>query len=239
MFAGPVLTTVPAEVRLRDELISRVAHEARTPIGAILTWLELLKAQASSSPQAARAIEMAERSARELTEIVTSAEDAQRLMAGTIELQMSPLDLAALLRSVVDRVLPGAEARSVVLDCEAATPERPASGDGERLRQAFTRLLGHCVVLSGPGRLQVRLEDQRDEARVELLCSALTLSDPLREALEDDDQWPSLAGPRGQALLDFALACRIVALHGGRLVAESLNGHGTRISATLPLTPAS
>jgi hypothetical protein len=94
------------------------------------------------------------------------------------------------------------------------------------------------VVLSGPGRLQVRLEDQRDEARVELLCSALTLSDPLREALLDDAQWPSIAGPCGQAVLDFALACRIVALHGGRLEAEALNGHGTRISATLPLALA-
>jgi signal transduction histidine kinase len=181
---------------------------------------------------------MAERSARELTEIVTSAEDAQRVMAGTIELQMAPLDLAGLVRSVVERVLPGATARSIDLECEASTPQRPASGDGERLRQAFTRILGHCVGLSGPGRVQIRLEDQRTDARVDLLCPALTLSDPLREALLDDAQWPSIAGPCGQAVLDFALACRIVALHGGRLEAEALNGHGTRISATLPLALA-
>jgi signal transduction histidine kinase len=238
MLAGAFLIAVPAEVRVRDELISRVAHEARTPIGAILTWLELLKAHSSDIPQAARAIEMAERSARELTEIVTSAEDAQRVMAGTIELQMAPLDLAGLVRSVVERVLPGATARSIDLECEASTPQRPASGDGERLRQAFTRILGHCVGLSGPGRVQIRLEDQRTDARVDLLCPALTLSDPLREALLDDAQWPSIAGPCGQAVLDFALACRIVALHGGRLEAEALNGHGTRISATLPLALA-
>jgi len=235
MRAGPGLTAVSAEVRARDELIARLAHEARTPIGAILTWLELLKAHSSSSPQATRAIEMAERSARELTEIVTGAEDAQRVMAGTIELQMTPLDLASLLRSVVDRVLPGAQARSIALDCETATQGRPARGDGARLRHAFTRILAHCVGLSGPGRVQVRLEDERSGVRVDLLCSALTLSDSLREALQDESGWPSIAGPHGQAVLDFALACRVVGLHGGRLEAESLNGHGTRITATLPL----
>ena len=238
MRAGPGLTAVSLEVRARDELIARLAHEARTPIGAILTWLELLKAHSSSSPQATRAIEMAERSARELTEIVTGAEDAQRVMAGTIELHVAPLDFAGLLRSVVDRVLPGAQARSITLDCETATQGRPARGDGARLRHAFTRILAHCVGLSGPGRVQVRLEDERSGVRVDLLCSSLTLSESLCEALQDEGGWPSMTGPHGQAVLDFALACRVVALHGGRLEAESLNGRGTRITATLPLALA-
>jgi signal transduction histidine kinase len=236
MSAGPFLTTVPAaEVRARDELIARVAHEARTPIGAILTWLELLKCHGPGSSQAARAIEMAERSARELTEILTVAEDAQRAMAGTLELNQAPVDLGGLLRSAVDRVLPGAEARSITVDCETAGHGRRAQGDGARLRQVFTRLLAHGVSLSGPGRVEVRAEDQRSDVRVDLLFSHLTLSEPLHEALRDDGEWPSMAGPCGEAVLDFALASRVVALHQGRLEAASLNGQGTRISAHLPL----
>ena len=209
MFAGPVLTTVPAEVRARDELIACLTHEARTPIGAILTWLELLKAHASTSPQAARAVEMAERSARELTEIVTGAEDAQRVMAGTIELQMTALDLADLLRSVVDRVLPGAEARSITIACEAASHGRPAQGDSARLRHALTRILAHCVGLSGPGRVQVRVEEGRSEARVELLWPALVLSDSLCAALRDEREWPQHHGPAwpGRARLRPRLPC--------------------------------
>jgi len=236
---APGLAAIAVEVRARDELIARLAHEARTPIGAILTWLELLKAHSSSSPQATRAIAMAERSARELTEIVTGAEEAQRVMAGTMELQMTPLDLAAVLRSVVERALAGAQARNIVLDCETTTTGGPARGDAERLRNAFTRLLVHCVSLSGPGRVHVRLADERNGVRVDLLCSALTLSDALRDALQDESGWPSIAGPQGQVMLDFALACRVVGLHGGRLEAASLNGSGTRITATLPLGVAS
>jgi signal transduction histidine kinase len=238
MATPPGLTAVALEVRARDELIARLAHEARTPIGAILTWLELLKAHAATSPQASRAIEMAERSARELTEIVTGAEEAQRLMAGTVELQMTPLDLPSLLRSAVERALPGAQARNIALDCETPPEGQSTRGDGARLRHAFTRLLIQCVSLSGPGRVQVRLEDERGGIRVDLVCPALTLSDSLRHALQDERAWPSIAGPHGQSVLDFALACRVVGLHGGKLEAKSLNGCGTRISATLPLALA-
>ena len=162
MHAAAALTRVAAEVRLRDELMSRVTHEARTPLGAILTWLEVLKSETAIPPKAARAIEMAQRSTRELTEILSGAEDAQQIMAGTIELQMAPLDLTGLVRSVVDRVLPLAQARSIALDCETAISGRPAQGDEARLRHSLTRILAHCVGLSGPGQVQVRLRDQRD-----------------------------------------------------------------------------
>ena len=237
MPARPGTVEVSADVRARDELIARLAHEARTPIGAILTWLELLKAHPAGSPQATRAIHMAERSARELNEIVTGAEDAQRVMAGTIELQMAALDLGGLLRSVVERVTPAAQAREVALDCETPAERRQVLCDAARLRYVFTRLLAHCVGLSAPGRVQVRLQDERSGVRVDLVCSALTLSHALREALHDAHEWPSLAGPLGQAVLDFALARRVVALHGGGIEAESLNGSGTIISVTLPLAP--
>lgn len=233
------LTKVAAEVRLRDELLARLTHEARTPVGAILTWLEVLKAQPAIPPQAAQAIAMAQRSTRELTEILSGAEDAQQVMAGTMELQVKALDLASLVRSVVDRVQPVAQARSITLDCETANPGRPAQGDEVRLRHSFTRILAHCVGLSGPGQMQVRLLDRGTDVRVEVLGPALTLSDSLREALQEDGEWPHMAGPCGQAVLDFAVACRIVALHGGRLEAEPLNGRGTRISATLPTALAS
>jgi signal transduction histidine kinase len=238
MHAGPAVTSVPDEIRLRDELISRLAHEARTPIGAIVTWLEVLKCQSSGSPQAARAIEMAQRSTRHLTEIIASAEDTQQIIAKTIELRTASLDLGGLLHSVIDRLLPAAQARRITLDCETPSSARPARGDEARLRHTFTRILAHCVGLSGAGPMQLRIQDQGTEVRVDLLCPALTLSAVLLDALQDDREWPSPAGPCGQIALDFAVACRVFALHGGRLEAESVAGQGTRVSAMLPTAPA-
>ena len=77
---------------------------------------------------------MAERSARELNEILTGAEDAQQVMAGTIELQVAALDLGGLLRSVVERVTPGAQAREIALDCETPAECRQVLCDAARLR---------------------------------------------------------------------------------------------------------
>ena len=234
MLPGQVFAPAPLGMQVRDELIARIAHDVRTPIGAILTWLEVLKAQATD-PQARRAIEMAQQSARDLSEIVAGAEDAQRIVAGTIELQRAPLDLVSLLNAVAERVRPSTQSRDIVLHCDLAPSVTLARGDGRRLRHVFTRVLAHCVSLSGPGTVRLVLRADEEEARVCIVCPGLTLSSALQRALVTEGEWPSIAGPGGQAVLDCAMACRVINLHGGRLETESLDGQGTRLSASLPL----
>ena len=228
------LVRAPAESPVRDELITRVVHDVRTPIGAILTWLELLKGY-STDPQARRAVEMAQQSARDLTEIVAGVEDAQRLVAGTLELQMAPVDLTGLLEEVADRVRPAAHSRGIVLDCDLSPAVTLARGDGRRLRHLFTRLLFHCTSLSRPGTVRLQSQAGEAETRIQIVCPELILSASLQQALIAERPWPCVEGPSGQAMLDFATAGRVIRLHGGRLEAESSNGSGSRLSAALPL----
>ena len=234
MLPGQVLAPASAGAQVRDELIARIAHDMRTPIGAILTWLEVLKAQATD-PQARRAIEMAQQSARDLSEIVAGAEDAQRIVAGTLDLQRAPLDLVSLLNAVADRVRPAADSRGIVLHCDLAPSVTLARGDDRRLRHVFTRVLAHCVSLSGPGTVGLVLRADEEEARVCVVCPVLTLSTALQRALVAEGEWPAIAGSGGPAVLDFAVACRVINLHGGRLETEPLDGQGTRLCASLPL----
>ena len=234
MIAGQVPVFSSAALQVRDELIARVAHDVRTPVGAILTWLEVLKRHAAD-PQAVRAIEMAQQSARELTEIVTGIEDAQRILAGTLELETAQVDLSRLLQAVADGVRPSAESRGIVLHCDLGPSRALSRGDGGRLKHAFTRVLFHCVSLSGQGTVQLGLRADEQEATVYVVCPALTLSVPLQQALAAEREWPSMAGPSGRALLDFAVACRLIGLHGGRLEVQSLDGQETRLTASLPL----
>ena len=235
MVVGPPRLRSSAEIQVRDELIGRIAHDVRTPISAILTWLELLKGYSSADPKARHAVEMAQQSARDLAEIVSRAEDAQRIVTGALELEMAPVDLVHLLRSVADRVRPAAESRGVVLEGDLGATGAMVRGDGSRLRQAFTRVLSHCVSLSGPGTVQLGLRLTEHEAKVSILGPALILEAPLLQALLAEGEWPCMAGPSGQALLDFAVAGHVIRLHGGRLEAQAQDGQGTRVSATLPV----
>ena len=235
MVVGPPRIRSSAEVQVRDELIARIAHDVRTPISAILTWLELLKGYATEDPKATRAVEMAQQSAHDLAEMVSGVEDAQRIVAGTIALEMAPVDLIPLLRSVADRVRPAAESRGVVLECDLGPQGALARGDPSRLRQAFSRVLSHCVSLTEPGTVQLGLCLEHGEARISVFGPVLTLPALLRQALLADGEWPCIAGSNGQAVLDFAVASHVFGLHGGRLEAEALDPRGTRISATLPV----
>ena len=224
-----------AAVKLRDELIARLAHDARTPLGAILTWLELLKSQVDD-PHARRSVEAAQQSARDLVEIVSAVEDAQRLAAGTLELQLSPVDLAALVAFAADRARSSGEGRGIVQDRDLGLAGISVLGDLARLRHAFGRVLFHCTSLSGKGTMRLVLRAEAPQARVVITCPALALSVPLQQALNGHDEWPSIVGPNGQAALDFAVSCRVLRLHGGRLEAAALpDDAGTELVATLPL----
>jgi len=227
------------DVRARDELIARAGHDLRTPLAAVLTWLQVLRAEVAGD-QTSRAVGMAERAARELGQIVSGFEDAHRLMTGTLTVQQLPVDLVAVVHSAVEAVVPAAEARGLSLEC--ATPHSRAllKGDDHRLNHSLNRLVSAAVVLTPPGgQIRVSLESRASEARVRVRCVGLRLEPALRQALVAGPEWPSLTGPTGQLALDFAVACRTVALHGGQLEAESLTGdEGTEISVSLPLSHA-
>jgi len=230
-------TEASADIRARDELIARAGHDLRTPLAAVLTWLRTLRGEAASA-QTLRALEMAERAARELGQILNGVEDAQQLMAGTLQVRKLPVDLVTVVRSAVDSVAPTAEARGLTLECLVARPGVLLRGDGDRLNHALSRVLLAAVVLtSARGGIRVSLEAQASEARVSIRCGGLKLPPALREALVLGPEWPSLAGPGGQVALDLAVACRIVALHGGRITAEALgDGQGMDLTVTLPLS---
>jgi len=227
-----------AEVRARDELIARAGHDLRTPLASILTWLRVLRGEALG-PQGSQAVAMAERAARELGQIVGGLEDAQQLMAGSLEVRQLPVDLVAVVRSAVEAVLPAAEARGLPLEASVGGPSVLLRGDGDRLNHALNRLLLNAAILMAPGgRIAVSLDADASEARLRIQCVGLGLSPALRQAMVAGPEWPALGGPAGQVALDFAVACRIVALHGGCLRADALtDGQGLLISVTLPVAP--
>ena len=226
----------PGAVRARDDLLARAAHDVRTPLASILTWLRVLRAE-TLGPQGSQAVAMAERAARELGQIVAGLEDAHQLMAGSLQLRRLPVDMVAVVSSVVEATRPAAAARSLPLESSVKGSSIHVRGDAERLQHVLSRLLLNAVVLTSPGgRIDLSLDADAAEARVAIRCLGLGFTPAHLEAMVPDAEWPCLAGPGGQVALDLAVACRVLALHAGALRTDALGeGRGLLIGVTLPI----
>ncbi|MBA2315484.1 MAG: hypothetical protein H0V87_08855, partial [Chloroflexi bacterium] len=83
----------------------------RTPLNAMLGWARLLKDGVLPDEKRVRAISAIERNARNQSALIEDLLDVSRIVAGSLRLDVRPIDLAEIVAAAVDVVAPAAEAK--------------------------------------------------------------------------------------------------------------------------------
>jgi PAS domain S-box-containing protein len=230
-----------AASRAKDEFLSVISHELRSPLGAILGWTAVLKAGASGE-KATRAIETIERSGRMQAKLIEDLLDTSRIVSGRMRLDLRLIDLPTVVRSALEAVRPTADAKGVRLEIRLDASAGPLSGDRDRLEQVVWNLLSNAVKFTPAGGLvEVGLARRDDD-----VC--LTVSDSGRGIARDflpflferftQSEAASTRGTTGVGL-GLAIARHLIELHGGSIAAASDGeGKGATFTVTLPLPPA-
>ena len=141
--------------RLKDEFLALLSHELRTPLGAILVWLGLLRQGGSDPDEAARALEIIERSARTLERIIEDLLHASRIAAGGLMLTPQLVDLRGVVQVAIDAASRDAAIKGVALSSSPGETPTWVMGDPGRLQQALSNLLSNAIKFTpagGPGR---------------------------------------------------------------------------------------
>jgi signal transduction histidine kinase/ActR/RegA family two-component response regulator len=224
--------------RAKDQFLAIVSHELRTPLNAIAGWTELLGRDETSPEMRARAIATIQRNAEAQSRLIEDLLDFSRLRSAETGFQREEIDVAVLLRAVLESFAPAIAEKKMNLE-QSFLPNAPAVvGDAQRLRQVFTNLLGNAIkftpeagvvrVAVGPDATGVRIEisDSGPGIAEQFLPHAF---EPFRQA---DSSWTRNRGGLG---LGLAIAKTIVALHDGTIEAQSPGeGHGAIFVVTFP-----
>lgn len=154
---------------VRHELMAAANHEVRTPLASIIAALELLRdGGRRHEGQAAEAfLGLALQNAERLARVVEEWLDMERIDLGFSRIQRAPVDIAALVASLVEEHLLLAEARGVRLESTAAAPVW-VSADAARLRQAISHLVASAIDRAPQGSAVSCQVGEREE-RVTLL----------------------------------------------------------------------
>ena len=97
--------------RRKDLFLATLSHELRTPLTAIMGWSRLLQTGTLDAENTAVALRVINRSATAQNQLIADILSVSQLVAGTLRIDLVPLDLDPLVRGAVDALRPAAEAK--------------------------------------------------------------------------------------------------------------------------------
>ncbi|WP_271253100.1 sensor histidine kinase [Pseudanabaena sp. Chao 1811] len=151
--------------RQRQDFVSRLTHDLRTPLVAADRMLGLLQdgVLGEISPQIGEALTIMGRSNRNLLEMVNKLLDVYRYESGSKTINLQPLNLQELLEQVVEELKPIAISKNLELTADL---DQTATVKGDRLEllRVFNNLIGNALKFTEVGKVHVSLKLAQNEA---------------------------------------------------------------------------
>jgi len=213
--------------RTKDEFLSTLSHEMRTPLTSILGWTSLLR-QKTFDPETNRALETIERNARAQQKLTEDILDVSRIVSGSFRLDFRPTNVTAVLEDAIDGIHPAAEAKSIMVHKEL-DPDIVVSGDPDRLLQVAGNLLSNAIKFTPQnGNVWVRLHRKGPQAEFSVQDSGQGIDPSFLPYVFDRFRQADSSTVRkhGGLGLGLAITRHIVELHGGSIRAESVPKDG-------------
>jgi PAS domain S-box-containing protein len=220
--------------RTKDEFLATLAHELRTPLGAISNAVRVLELTHTEGEPATRAHEVIARQVGHISQLINDLLDVERVVSGKIRLNRRPLDMAeAVRRAVATFTLDSRLERHIDVSTEPVWVD----GDAVRLEQVLTNIVTNAVKYTPPGgQIRVVLSADGDDAVLSVEDTGLGISPKLLPFIFDMYVQSDRTLDRAQGGLGIGLTLvrRLVELHGGTIVASSEgDGYGSRFTVRL------
>ena len=224
--------------RRKDEFLAMLAHELRNPLAPLRNALGLLARTAAPDVTARRALAMADRQVRQLARLVDDLLDVSRITQGKITLQQAPLEVCRTVQEAVEAMRPAIEARGQHLSLQLPAISPWIDADAVRIAQVLENLLSNATKYTDPeGTITVSLHAEAREVAIAVADTGVGLAPEQHERIfELFTQVPGHSDrTQGGLGIGLSLVRRLVALHGGNVVAHSEGpGRGSCFTVRLP-----
>jgi|GEM_PF-1399920 len=217
-------------VRMREQLLSIVSHDLRTPLGTILMTADAL-ARRGILPQAVGRIQ---RAATRMQRLIEDLLDFGTINAGQLAIRRQPEDAEAMIQETLASFEGVAQEKGLQLTAEVEPHLPKVFGDFDRLMQVFANLVGNATkVTAEGGKITLRADARGHEILFAVADSGPGVSEEDLKHLFERYWRSEEAGYKGTGL-GLAIASGIVSAHGGRIWAESELGRGATFLFAIP-----
>lgn len=224
----------------KDEFLSTITHEIRTPITSIRALTEILHDHSDVDAETRQqflgtVIKESER----LTRLINQVLDLERFESGRMRLQPEPLLLREVIRDAVEATAQLASEKKVTVQFLPNCPPTPILADRDRLMQVLINLISNAIKFceAEVGHIRVTLTIDGDTCCVRIADNGVGIEPALHNLIFEKfyQVQGGLRKPKGSGL-GLAITKKIIELHNGSILVESQPGAGAVFSFCLPLS---
>lgn len=224
----------------KDDFLAIVSHELRSPLNAMLGWVKLLRTKKLDEETIERGLETIEKSARTQAKLIDELMDISRIVSGTFQLKISPVNISAVINVAISAIQPVADAKEIEINFSCKSYIEKIEADSDRLQQAMINLLSNAIKFTPEnGRVDILFEDDKSESiKIIVKDNGVGIRNEfLSKVFERYRQEETSTTKKNKGLgLGLFIVRQIIELHDGTVRAESDGeGKGASFIITLPV----
>ncbi len=226
--------------QVKTSFFSMINHEMRTPLTAIIGYIDLLLVRDSLTSDEEQMIHTMRNNSHRLLDLVNNILDISRIEDGKLTLVRRGIEMQPVVNQAIDAVKPMADKKRIAINVDIS-PEIPAVwGDPKRVHQILVNLLSNAVKYipdTGIVTVTAQPSESSDMVKIGVRDTGIGIPPDLLPIIFD--RFSRLERPETENTagtgLGLSIAKGLVEVHGGEIWVESEEGRGTCFTFTLPV----
>ena len=221
---------------LKGEFMNIAAHELKTPLVPIISYLEMLINDKRITRDQREKLEICLSSAKRETDLVSDILDISKLEAGSLKFEFETIDIIELLKEVTDGLGPAVKQKKLTFKVDMPSKLPLVNGDRRRITQVVSNLINNATKFTEKGGITVRAQKEDQDILVGVADTGMGISkENTRKLFTKFFQADTTARRKqGGTGLGLAICKGIVQGHKGKIWVESTLGKGTTFLFTVP-----
>lgn len=216
--------------RTKNELITNVAHDLRTPLTSIIGYLEILSGKSAplTPEMQTKYIDIAYSKSKRLEKLIEDLFGFTKLNYGRISMRVTKVDIIKLLGQLLEESYPNFSNKGLSYELQSNVPAKVILADGNLLARLFDNLINNAIKYGAEGkRILVKVHAAAETVQVSVTNYGYVI--PAEELPLIFDKFYRVEQSRsthtGGTGLGLAIVKNIVDMHGGDITVKSdLNG---------------
>ena len=240
------LTDIEDAGKMRRDFVANVSHELKTPLTALMGFIETLRGPARNDPKAQdRFLSIMEQEATRMSQLVSDLLSLSKVEENERIRPVQPVNLDAILNSTILALAPVAEKAAVAVTTHFPPTVPLIPGDENQLRQVFRNLIENAIKYGARGG---KIDVIIDEAQESALLRGQGITVRVRDYGEGiaahhiarlTERFYRVDSHRSREVggtgLGLAIVKHIISRHRGRLRINSVVNEGTEFAVILPV----
>lgn len=148
--------------RFKNELITNVSHDLKTPLTSIINYVDLLKKENLDNEKALEYIEVLDRQSQRLKKLTEDVVEASKAATGNVKMEMLPCQVGVLMTQIMGEYSEKAQEKDLNLIIKLPDDDLQIMADGRSMWRVFNNLLSNICKYSQPGTRVYQTLEKKD-----------------------------------------------------------------------------